>query len=306
VKGYLLIVAAAFFWGISATAAKLLLNQQIDTLLIVQTRVTFSALLMLLFLLVFRRDILRVSPADLWKFALLGIVGVAGANFTYYLAIKESTVATAILIQYTAPIAVMLYAIISRTEQLSPAKAAAALLSVAGCFLAVGAYHTGILRISTLGLVSAIASMVTFAFLNVYSRSLLQRHGLWTMTFYSFAFASLFWLVINPPWVIAQAAPSGSTWIALIALAIASVLIPHSLFFAGMQYIRPTRAIITSTLEPVVAIVSAALVLGELLQHLQVTGAVLVLVAVVLLQTVSPEEADQPGRVRQVESAPDA
>ena len=46
----------------------------------------------------------------------------------------------------------------------------------------------------------------------------------------------------------------------------------------------PSRAIITSTMEPVVAIASAALVLGELLTSLQVVGAVLVLAAIVLLQ----------------------
>jgi drug/metabolite transporter (DMT)-like permease len=74
-----------------------------------------------------------------------------------------------------------------------------------------------------------------------------------------------------------------------VLLAIFSLLIPHSLFFAGLRWVSPSRAIITSTLEPVVAITSAAYFLGEYLQPLQVFGAGIVLVGIVVLQF-HPEE----------------
>lgn len=283
-RGYVMIMCAAVFWGISATAAKLLLNQQVDTLLIVQSRVTFSCLILFLFYFLFKPQYLRVGLKSLWRFALLGILGVAGANFTYYFAIKEGTVATAILIQYTAPLAVIGYATLARTELLSISKVVAATLSLLGCFLAVGAFHTGVLKISPIGLTSAIGSMVTFAFLNLYTRYLLGKHNVWTTTFYSLVFASFFWLVLNPPGQLVGRDISSETWAALFLLAIISVLIPHTLFFAGLQYVLPTRAIITSTLEPIVAIVSAALILGEYLDWVQALGAVLVMSAIVLLQ----------------------
>ncbi len=293
-RGYLLIMGAATLWGVSATAAKLLLNQDVDTLLIVQCRVTFSCLLLLAYFLLFRVDVLRVKPGDLWQFALAGILGVAGANFTYYFAIKESTVATAILIQYTAPLAVMAYAALTRTEFFTSAKIAAALLSLCGCFLAVGAYNPSVIRITPIGFLSACGSMLTFAFLNIYTRHLLVRYNLWTTTFYSFLFASLFWLVLNPPWVVAAMNPAPELWMGLFLLAIISVLIPHTLFFAGLRYLAASRAMITSTLEPIVAIVSAALVLDELLEPLQALGAVLVLTAIILLQMKRDPELSLP------------
>jgi drug/metabolite transporter (DMT)-like permease len=239
---------------------------------------------MLAFFLPFRREDLRVRVRDLWQFALAGILGVAGANFTYYFAIRESTVATAILIQYTAPLAVMAYAAVTRTESFNRSKLGAAFLSVLGCFLAVGAYDPSVIRITPAGLVSAIGSMLTFAFLNIYTRHLLSKHSLWTTTVYSFVFASIFWSVVNPPWAVATANINADLWGALFVLAIISVLIPHTLFFAGLRHLAASRAMITSTLEPIVAIVSAALVLEELLQPLQALGAVLVLTAIVLLQ----------------------
>lgn len=284
VKGYLMIMSAATLWGISATVAKFLLNQNVDTILIVQTRVSFSAILLLLFSLIFKRHLLRAGLNDLWRFALLGVIGVAGANFTYYFTIKESTVATAIILQYTAPLFVMVYTTMIGMERFTTVKLAAAVVSLVGCVLAVGAYDTSVLKLSTAGLISGIGSMVCFAFMSIFTRHVLQRYNVWTMTVYSFAFASLFWLVVNPPVMIAAQSPPAATWGGLVVLAIISVLIPHSLFFAGMRHVVASRAVITSTLEPVVAMTSAAVFLGELLQPLQMAGAVLVVSAILLLQ----------------------
>jgi drug/metabolite transporter (DMT)-like permease len=289
VRGYAMIAGAAFLWGISATAAKFLFNQDVSTLLVVQTRVTFSAVLMAAGFRLFRPSLLKVNPRDLWRLAVLGIVGVAGANITYYLVIRETTVATAILIQYTSPLLVLGYGVISRDEGFSAVKLVAALVSLAGCALAVGALDAGSLILTPLAFVAGIGSIVTFAFLTVYTRKVVARMPSWTAVLYALVFASLMWAVVNPPWVIARESHPPELWVALIGFAVISVLIPHSLFAAGLRSIVPSRAIITSTLEPVVAIGSAAIVLGELLTPLQMLGAVAVLAAIVLLN-LRPEE----------------
>jgi drug/metabolite transporter (DMT)-like permease len=67
------------------------------------------------------------------------------------------------------------------------------------------------------------------------------------------------------------------------------VLVPFSCYFAGLQHLEPTRAIVASCLEPVFSIVIAAVVLGELLRSVQSVGIVLVLIAIVLIQM--PERA---------------
>jgi len=278
-----MIAGAAFFWGISATAAKFLLNQNVDTLLIVQTRVSISAIFMGGFFLLARPGVLRVPATTLGPCALLGVLGVAGANYTYYSVIKETSVATGILIQYTAPLLVLGYTVVASEERFSAVKLVAALMSVGGCFLAVGAYDRSLLMLTPRSAALGLASVVCFAFLTVYSRRLVTRYGLGTTTFYALASASLFWLVIQPPWVLAAQTVPAATWGGLAILAVTSVLLPHTLFMGGLRHVVPSRAIITSTLEPIVAIGSAAFVLGEYLRSVQVAGAALVLLAVVLL-----------------------
>ena len=78
-------------------------------------------------------------------------------------------------------------------------------------------------------------------------------------------------------------------WGFMLVFSLVSVLGPFSCYFAGLQHLEPTRAIVASCLEPVFSIVIAALVLGELLRPMQTVGIVLVLVAIVLIQL--PERA---------------
>ena len=284
-KGYFMVMGASLFWGASATAAKFLLNRHLDTLLIVQTRVTFACLLLLPYLASDEvRRAARATARSLAASRCSASLGVAGSNFTYYFAIKESTVATAILIQYTAPLLVMAYAAYSGEERVTTVKLTAATISLLGCFLAVGAYNLSLLRISPLGLASAICSVFTWAFMNVYTRHLLSRYTLWTVMFYAIASASAFWLFIQPPWTIAGMDLPLDVWGGLVVLSIFSILIPHTLYFSGLRYVVASRAIITSTLEPVIAIVTAALFLGEYLAFGQTVGALIVLGAIVLLQ----------------------
>ncbi len=283
-KGYFMVMGAAFFWGTSATFAKHLLNQRLDTLLLVQTRAAFSCVVLLVVFGLFARPFLRVRPKDLWRFALLGIIGLAGANFTYYFTIKESTVATGITIQYTAPLFVMAYEVLKHEEKFSFAKLVAATMSLTGCFLAVTGFDMSTMRITPVGLLSGIGSIITFSFLTIYMRHLLVHYRVWTVTFYYITFASLFWMIVDPPWVLIPRVPDPGTWGDLFVLAMASVLVPNLLFTGGLRFLVPSRAVITSTLEPVVAIVTAAVFIGEVIRPVQAAGAALVIMAIIVLQ----------------------
>jgi drug/metabolite transporter (DMT)-like permease len=126
--------------------------------------------------------------------------------------------------------------------------------------------------------------------MTILTRHLVSNNSTWTVTFYSITFAGLFWACFNPPWRLPGQIPDTSTLLSLLFLAMISVLIPNLLFAAGLRHLVPTRAIITSTLEPVVAITTAALFIGERLSLIQLLGAALVIVAIIILQI--QKEAD--------------
>ena len=283
-KGYAFILGATLFWGVSATTAKFLFTQHVDTLVLVQMRMSISFLIILFYFLISKRKFLAIKLSDLPHFALLGLIGGAGSNFTYYFTIQKTNVATAILLQYLAPVLVLAYAAITKEEILTVIKIIAGIVSLVGCYLAIVGKDFSIVSINRLGLMTGLASAICWAFTNVWLRHLIRKYSVWTCLVYSFMFASLFWLVMNPPWVIVAAAYSTGMWEMFIIFAVISILIPHSLYFGGIRYLTASRAIITATFEPVVAILSAFLFLGESLSLIQILGAVLVIVAIAILQ----------------------
>ena len=114
--------------------------------------------------------------------------------------------------------------------------------------------------------------------------SILARYDRWTVLLYVILSASLFWIVVNPPWKIVAAHYSWNQWLFLLVFSLISVLAPFSLYFAGLQHLEPTRAIVVSCLEPVFSIVIAAVTLGEVMKPLQTVGILLVLIAIVVVQ----------------------
>jgi drug/metabolite transporter (DMT)-like permease len=62
------------------------------------------------------------------------------------------------------------------------------------------------------------------------------------------------------------------------------VLVPFAFYFAGLEYLRPTQAIIVSCLEPVFSILIAAIALKEVVGPLQGLGIAMVLGAILVVQ----------------------
>lgn len=286
-RGYFAISAAAVLWGIAATVAKFLFNNQYEPLILVQMRVTISFAVLFLFFLVKNRALLRFRAADIPLFFTAGILGVAGSNYFYYAAIKETNVSTSILVQYTAPIMVMIYVTIVQKEKLTLPKLLALILSVSGIILAIGAYDISILKGTGYGISLALLAAVSFSIFNISGKELTKRYTVWTGLIYLFGSAALFWSFVNTPADIIKAHYTAQDWGVFAIIAVISILLPYSLYYYGLHHIQSSKAIIVSTLEPVVAIVSEWLFLGRSMGAVQIIGAVLVISAIVLLQRTS-------------------
>jgi len=294
VRGYLYIATATFLWGIAASLGRAAFTgrlpgiqalRPIDPLILSQSRTTFSFLVLLPVLGRYsgwRR--LQLPAADFGKTFLLGVLGVAASNYFYYLAIQKTNVATAIILQYTAPIWVLLYMVARRLQKPTLHRVAAVGLAVAGIAMVIGVIGPGTIRLDPVGVTAALLAAFSFAFYNIGGHNILARYDRWIVLLYTTFSASFFWIVVNPPWKIAAAHYSGGQWLFLLVFSLLSVLAPFSFYFAGLQHLEPTRAVVASCLEPVFSIVIAAIVLGEVMRPVQTVGILLVLAAIVVVQ----------------------
>lgn len=287
------ILTAATLWGTAGTFAKYLFNSSIPAYDLAQIRLTLSFVILLLALVCLNRKLLRVQRRDLRYLAVFGVAGLGMVQFTYLFTISLTNVATAVFLQYLAPALVLLFGLLTRTERLSLLKALALLAAVIGGYLIVRGTAAGF-GLHPLGLASGLASAAAFAFYTIYGKHGLSTHNPWTILVWGMAFGSLAWFLYQPPWALIPRY-SLHTWLAFAVFAAVATVLPFGLYFKGLTRLSAFRTGLTSTIEPVVAAVTAFAFLGERLVLLQVLGCALVLLGVILIQVSSREQAVEPG-----------
>ncbi len=281
----------ATLWGVSGAVAKSLFNIGIPPAELVQIRLTLSTLTLALILLIIDRKRMVVALKDLPYFFILGFVGLAGVQYTYFYTISKIHVGPAVLLQYLATVWVGLYAFTFQKEPLTKGKVIALLLALLGCYFTVGGYRMDLLKLNRIGILSGLISSLFFSFYALYGEKGLKKYDPWTLILYGFGFGAVFyWMLISPMKILNQTY-SLKIWIAFFYIAIFSNLIPFGLYFKGIERVRATRAGITATWEPVVAGITAYFALGEVLSPLQVLGGIGVIAAVVLLQVTREKKA---------------
>lgn len=309
-QGYALVLVAAVCWAGGGLIAKWLfsvpgpatagwpfppLGLQVDALVLSASRAVVSFGIALTYLLIRRRDLLRVPMRSVPFLAVFGVFGLALVHFAYFKTISLTGVATAILLEYLAPVVVLVFSVLFLKERLTLALPGAVLLSVVGCALMVGVIGGRGQGVPGAGLAWGLASAVLFAGYALMGRYAAGRFEPWTMLVYGLGFASAFWLVVlgGPSPIIGLLSdPRGLA--AVLVLSVVSTVIPFGAFLRALHMIEATRASIASTFEPVVAGVVAWFAFNEHLTVLQVGGGLLVVAAVMLSQVQTRIPAEMP------------
>lgn len=285
-RGYLMILAAAVCWGTMAVVAKLLFRDRgVEPLALVIIRADLTTLILLGVLTLLRRQDLRISARDFGVAAVVGLGGLMTNNYLYFLTLSLTGVATALLLQYQAPLLVALYTVFVQRQRLSPRLFVALAFALIGCALVVRAYDLESLRPSLPGVCAGLGTAVAFAFYILASRAALKRMTTGTLLTYAYLSAALAWSAAVPPWQLLARGYPADLWGAFLAIAVFGTVVPFGLFIGGLRFLPAAQASIVSMLEPVVAAVAAFLILGESLGPPQILGGLLVLAGVILVET---------------------
>ena len=210
---------------------------------------------------------------------LLGLCGYSVQAGLYFGSIQRIDVSLASLILYTYPALVTVAAFALGRERATRRKLAALALASSGVALVVG---------GGAGTIDWVGAAMAFGCAVFYTGFILASDRVAATTSpLAFAAAVATGCAVGFTAVALlsggiHASEEGVMWIALIASV--STVMPIVLFMAGLARVGASTASIASTVEPVITVVLAWIVLGELLGPLQLVGGALVLSAVVLLQ----------------------
>ena len=297
-KGYFYVIFAAVLWGISGSSAKFLFNSGVTPFQLVQLRITIAVMGLFLWLLLRNPSLLKIDRQDILYFAVFGSLGMGALQFTYLFAISKINVAAAILLQYMAPLFIAAHAVVFTRDKLSLPTIMALLGVTFGCYLVVGAYNLDVLAMNIAGIVSGILSAISFAWYSIHGEYGMRRYNPLTVLFYAMLFAALMWNILHPPLEAFFHPYNVVQWGWILYIGVMGTLVPFGLYREGINLIRSTRASITATLEPITAGVISFIFLNEILEPLQVTGGVLVIASIIILQIKQEYDEKAPALIR--------
>jgi drug/metabolite transporter (DMT)-like permease len=225
-----------------------------------------------------RRDVGEPAPpaitrADWLRLAFLGLVGHLLYQLLFLGGVKRTSVGNGSLIMGTTPVVVALLTAWTGHERVPPLRWLGAAISFLGLYIVVG-QKVDWSGSGHLGDFLVFASVVCWATYSVASVPLLRTHSPLVVTGYSISIGAALYLVVSVPTLLSVewASISPVSWALMAASAVFALALAYLIWYTSVQRAGSTRTAAWSNVTPVIAIVIAAVWLGEPITRSQVMG----------------------------------
>lgn len=214
-----------------------------------------------------------------WRVVIfLGLVGTVLYQLLFLAGVARTSVANSALIFGCTPVAVAVLASIAGHDRLTAPRWAGAALSLTGIYAIVG--HRASLSAATLaGDALVFGGMLCWSVYSVLAQPLLRRHSPLVITGWAMTTGTIMYVAIaavpmmNTHW----AAVSTTSWLLMAASSLLALAFSYIVWYTAVQKIGSARTALYSNLTPIVAMIVAALTLGERITTVQIVGAGLIL-----------------------------
>lgn len=293
-KGIIMASGGALLWGVSGTVAQQLFQQaMLPAAWLVTVRLLISGGLFLLFCL-------RQEGSFVWRvwlerrftlqILLFGLLGMLGVQFTYFASIENGNAAIATLLQYLAPLFILLYTMVWKRTRLTPLDLIGATLALAGTYLLLTGGNTAQLTVPLKGLLWGILSGVSLAFYTLYSAPLLKKYSTPLLMGWGMLAGGTGMNLIHPFWSVPPVEWSPSIIGAILFVIVLGTLVPFYLYIASLRHIAPHEASLLSCTEPVSAIVFSVLWLSVPFNTVQAIGGGMIVLMTLLISRKAAEK----------------
>ncbi|MDN4082384.1 EamA family transporter [Paenibacillus polymyxa] len=284
--GLFLVITGAIFWGISGTVAKKLF-QQIDVNWLVTTRLLMAGVLLLAvqFLIKDRTQIWGVwkNRRTVLQLVVYGLVGMLSVQYTYMASIQSGNAAVATLLQYLAPIMIIIYLILRKHTVFTRKDLSAILLALVGCFFLLTNGSISQLSVPTVAIVWGILSAIALAFYTLYAIPLLKQYDSLVIVGWAMVIGGFGLSLIHPPWQVDFKALTLDTYLYLAFVIIFGTMIAFWFYIESLQSLSPKETSFLSSLEPLAAVLTTVFWLKEPFGFFQWVGVICIIGLILLL-----------------------
>ena len=287
-KGIFALFIAALAFSINGIVSKLVLEAGLSPWRLAEVRSTGAFGFFLIYLIFFKRSALKFDLKALPEMLVYGIVGYAGVQFFYFVAIVRMPVSVGLIIEFTAPIWIALWIRYVRKQYVPRTMWLAVALAFSGLLLIAQVWKG--LTFDGIGLIAAFLDAFALTAYFLLGEKWGKRAATETLMLYGFGISMLFWWVTFPLWsypteIFTQkidlrgqlAGTFTGGWVLILFVIVVGTIIPYTGNLIGITKTSASSASIIGMLEPVFAGIFAWIWLSETFNAIQLIGAAAVI-----------------------------
>ena len=292
-RGEIYLFFGALFFAFNGIISKIVLIDGPSAWRLTQIRTGGAFVLLLLFHIVFKRHELKATKSELPWLLAFGVVGVAFVQAFYFVAIERMYVGVALLIEFTAPIWILIFLRFVLKKHVPNTFWYAILLSFSGLLMITQIWNG--LSLDRLGLIAALVDALSLAGYFLIGDRLGKTKSSGAITTWGFGVTTALLAIALPLWSFPTEIFTknmkllgrfdGYTlpgWVLILWIITMGTVLPYLCVVSGLKILSASTASIFGMIEPVLAGMFAWWWLNESLNAIQLLGCVVVIVGIAI------------------------
>ena len=290
-RSELLLILSAMMFASNGIASKLLLDGHITAWRLAQIRAISACAILAIYLWRKAPQTFRIKRSEILPLVSYGIIGIAMVQALYFLAISRMHVSIALLIEFTAPVWIVVYLRVVKRKHVPNQMWLALILALTG--LACIAQIWDGLTLDGIGVIAGFGASFALAFCFLCGESLTGIRDNQSITMWGFFFAGFAWCLILPVWsfpfdVFTTSIPLEGTlegsstpgWVLILYVVLVGTIFPYLCVMAGLKNLKASTTSTFGLLEPIFAGIVAWVWFSESWTVVQLAGGVVVIAGI--------------------------
>jgi drug/metabolite transporter (DMT)-like permease len=286
-----LLISASMGFALGGIAAKVLREANMDAFRLTQIRTSSAALILLAYILLKDKSQLKATRSEIKDLIIFGVIGIAAVTSFYFFAIKYLYVSVALIIEFTAPIWIVLYLKFVKKKSVPPTMWVGITFAFSGLILISQIWSGSSLH--PLGVFVAFLDALALALYFIFADRLSQTRSSISLITWGMSVAAIFFALILPWWnfpfefltdtyslqgeLSAYSAPG---WALILWIVVIGTVIPYLLTVTAIRELSASTSSVIGMIEPVFAGAIAWWLLSEAFNTVQLIGCCVVLIGI--------------------------
>lgn len=286
-KGIILIIVGSIFWGATGPMIEWLMDERgMHAEFLLAVRLILAGVIILAVQRAKGVRVFQVLQERVWRnqLILFGLIGMLGLQYTFVKAIESSDAVIATLMQFLAPIFIVIYVSLSYKKWPPKSQIIGITGTLVGLVLLMTNGSLDTLLVSSETLIWGVLLGFTYAFYTLYPARLMKEWGVLTVVGWAMIISGIVFSFIERVW-------SSPNWQLLVELDMLIMFIglvilgtlAYIFFMISLKYISAVEVSVLSSFEPLTAMFISVVWLGAVFGLWQLVGIALMLFFVAYL-----------------------